>query len=340
MKLKISDQIERDDALSHPGEEAERYSEWHHFTFNDDRCGLYGIFNLALSGDVRDQERGRAGVSLVVCEGRRSWRGTMNLYAADETSFASGALALAVGGNSVAFREGRYVVAGALKDRSIVLEATWTPRASALRVENIGGLINTFILPRLTVEGVLSIDGREHRLEATGYHDHNWGHWSWGRDLGWDWGYILEPEAQGGTAAVSIVFGQVTDAARAAARSDLVLLVWIGERCEQIFLDDAVEIAVAGELSGVDVPRVPGLLAMLDPGRPQIPRRLFIRAAEGEDRLEISFEVESALQFLIPHPSAVGNTRISELVGRYQVRGILGGRPVDFSYTGFAEIAG
>ena len=46
-------------------------------------------------------------------------------------------------------------VAGALKDGSIELAATWTPRVTGLLISNIGGLINTFILPRLEVAGRL-----------------------------------------------------------------------------------------------------------------------------------------------------------------------------------------
>jgi hypothetical protein len=28
---------------------------------------------------------------------------------------------------------------------------------------------------------------------APGYHDHNWGRWHWGQDLGWEWGCFLPP---------------------------------------------------------------------------------------------------------------------------------------------------
>lgn len=347
MRISVVDRIERGDALSRPRTgpgDAERYSEWHHFNFNDDANGLYGIFNLALSGDVGDPEKGRAGVSLVVSEQGR-WRGTMNMHPVEDARYEPGAVDLALGDCSVRLRDGRYRIAGALKDGSVVLDAVCTPACEGVRVDNIGGLVSTFILPRLDVEGTLSVAGRDYRFDgATGYHDHNWGYWTWGSDLGWDWGYIIEAPAgvpeEGRARPVSLVFGQVTDATRARAKSDLVLVVWVGDRCTQVFLDDAVEIAAGGELARNAVPRVPGVLALLDGHHRPVPDHLEIRARDGDEWLEMALDVDHAMQFLIPHAGGRGTTTVSELVGRYSVRGVLDGEKLDFSYVGFAELAG
>lgn len=359
MQVRPATSIARDDALTPPqpgAADAARYSEWHHFNFNDEASEVYGIFNLALSGDVHDPGRARAGVSLVVCERGVGWHGTMNLHPVEESRFARGVLDLSIGGNQVRFRRGRYEVAGALKDGSVALAATFTPRAAPMRIDRIGGVVSSFLLPRFDVEGTLRLRGREIPLRgASGYHDHNWGTWDWGRDIGWDWGYIIqrpEPPARSGGARsarrngpavaepVSIVFGQVTDATRASARSDLVVLVWQGDRWSRAFLADAVSIETAGERRYGDVPRVPGVMTLLAPARPRIPERVHIRAADGDDHLTITLAVDAAMQFLIPHPSTTGHTTISELLGEYHVQGVLDGEPVDFRYVGFAELAG
>jgi hypothetical protein len=317
-----------------------RYSEWHHFNFNDDVNGLYGIVNLAISGDMENTDTGRVALSLVVCE-RGRWRGTMTMYRAGEASFTSGEVDLEVGPNSVRLQEGCYVVAGSLKDQSVAVNATWRPLCSGVRVNNIGGMISTFIIPRMSVEGTLRIEGRSYRLNgATGYHDHNWGYWNWGKDLGWDWGYILEERADDHDSPLSIVFGQVTDATRAAARSDMVLIVWEGARLTQVFLDDTVEITTSGVLPAYRVPQIPGLLSFLQLKRREVPRSLVIHASDTADALQLYMNVDNGLQFLLPQPVGTGITTVSELLGRYQVKGTLDGRPLDFSYVGFAELAG
>ena len=149
----------------------------------------------------------------------------MNVYTRDDVRFASGQIDLAVGESAVRFADGCYQVRARLKDESVAIDATWTPQAEAVRIENMGGFINTFIVPRLATSGEVVIRGRRVVLRAVpGYHDHNWGTWDWSRDLGWNWGYLLdEPSSGSTTLATSIVFGQVTDATRSAARTELVL---------------------------------------------------------------------------------------------------------------------
>lgn len=313
-----------------------RYSEWHHFTFHDAAAGVHGICNLALSGDVRDPDRSRAGLSLVVSEGAR-WRGTMNLYGTEEAAFEPGTVDLAVGPGAAVLEDGRYRVRAALKDGSVALDAVWSPRAEALRVDSIGGMVSTCIVPRLDVEGTVAVDGRTHRLAGTGYHDHNWGYWEWGRDLGWNWGYVADPSPE---RPRTVVFGQVTDAGRAAARSDMVVAVWEDERWSQAFLDDAVRVTADGDLPLAGVPRVPGVLAAIEGRRRPVPRRLGVRAEDGEQWLELSLDVGGALQFLVPHAGGDGTTTVSELLGTYDVKGALDGEPIGFSAPGFAELAG
>lgn len=348
MRIQLTGSLKQGDQIRYPradpghgrAEKLANYSEWHHFNFNDDTNELYGIVNLAMSGDMDDADTGRVAVSLVVCE-RGRWRGTMAMYRAGEVRFTPGEVDLKVGPNNVRLRQGCYVVTGSLKDRSVVMNATWRPLCAGVHINNIGGMISTFVIPRMSVEGTLVIEGRTYRLNrATGYHDHNWGYWSWGRDLGWDWGYILEGQTEDQQAPLSIVFGQVTDATRAAARSDLVFIVWEGDELTQVFLDDAVNIATAGALPFSRVPQVPGLLSFIQVQRREVPSSLVIQASDAADALELQMNVSNGLQFLLPRPVGAGVTTVSELVGRYRVKGTLNGRSLDFSYVGFAELAG
>jgi hypothetical protein len=344
MKLRFARHDMAGDAISAYDEEASdarHKSEWHHFTFTSGAQGLYGMVNLAISGDIRSGERCRAALSLIVYEREHGWSGTMNVYTRDEVRFESGQIDLAIGSSSVCFVDGSYQVRGRLKDDSVRIDARWTPVSEAVRIENMGGFINTFIVPRLVATGEVIIRGRRLELiETFGYHDHNWGTWDWSRDLGWNWGYLLEAPSGSAAEPRSIVFGQVTDAARSAERTELVLMVWHGDALSHVFLDDAVTLEVAGH-SAIAAPRVPGVMALLNPGRiSRIPERLVLRARDGRDVLEIECAVEHAVQLLIPHGTGSKYTAVSEMVGEYRARGSIEGVPVDFRCGGFAELAG
>jgi hypothetical protein len=345
MKLRFARHDMTADAISvhaADGADARHKSEWHHFTFTDDAQGLYGMVNLAVSGDVRSSERCRAAVSLIVYEREHGWSGTMNVYTREDVRFKSGEIDLAVGACAVRFVDGNYHVRARLKDDSVAIDATWAPQAEAVCIENMGGFINTFIVPRLATRGEIVIGGRRVVVEAApGYHDHNWGTWDWSRDLGWNWGYLLDaPPADSALPATSIVFGQVTDATRSSARTELVLMVWRGGALTHVFLDDAVTLEVNGR-SRVTAPRMPGVMALLNPGQAgRIPARLLVHARDGTDELEIECVVEHAVQLLIPHAAGRQYTAVSELVGNYHVRGRIDGAVIEYRCAGFAELAG
>jgi hypothetical protein len=120
----------------------------------------------------------------------------------------------------------------------------------------------------------------------------------------------------------------------------MVLMIWSGRRPNHVFLDNAVEMSTQGVLKDVDIPRVPGLMSLLEPERRPVPRAIRIEAREADEWIEMNLDVHQAMQFVIPHPTGSATTTVSELVGTYGVRGSIEGQPIDFSYVGFAELAG
>ena len=57
------------------------------------------------------------------------------------------------------------------------------------------GWIAWYVVPRLRCRGRATVGGptRSTSTGASAYHDHNWGRWHWGDDLGWEWGCFLAP---------------------------------------------------------------------------------------------------------------------------------------------------
>ena len=61
---------------------------------------------------------------------------------------------------------------------------------STVPVEAINWIVAS---SKMRVNGELTVDGKEYGLEnVRGYHDHNWGYWQWGDNLGWDWGQVIQ----------------------------------------------------------------------------------------------------------------------------------------------------
>ena len=138
----------------------------------------------------------------------------------------------------------------------------------------------------------------------------------------------------------AFVFGQVTDARRATARTEMVLLRWRGSQLTQVFLDDSVTLESLGRLT-IDAPRVPGVMALFVPGRAgSVPEELSVVARDGLDEVSIAYSVRDAINFLIPHPTAgSAHTNVAELVGRYTARGTIDGELIAFERDAFAEVA-
>jgi hypothetical protein len=157
--------------------------------------------------------------------------------------------------------------------------------------------------------------------------------------VGWNWGYVLQ-SSESDDSAVSIVYGQVTDAARSKSVTDLVLMVWQGQRLTHAFFDEAVGFEALGRFEG-RMSTVPGAMALLSPARfAMAPDRLLVEAKDGGDFIRMDYKVLEAMRFLIFNPSSSSYTAVAELLGDYSVNGELDGRAFSFRSVAFAELAG
>ena len=182
------------------------------------------------------------------------------------------------------------------------------------------GWISWHVAPRLRLEGALALDGRPLELTgASGYHDHNWGRWHWGDDIGWQWGAFLAPAP-----ALAVVLSRGTD--RLHRRGEPVLTLHGHDRM-WTFRGGCVAVHREGWFDGPLV-RVPGAMAALQAGRrrPRLPTVVRVTADDGYDRLELRFEVSGAAQIIAADPHRRGYSFNHELVGRFAGHGRTGGR--------------
>ena len=87
------------------------------------------------------------------------------------------------------------------------------------------------------------MDGTTYSLDGSpAYHDHDWGHFRWGRDFAWEWGFSLPEDPSN---PWSLVFVRMSDRSRHQAYTQAVF-VWRREATHRTFLDHEIGIATRG----------------------------------------------------------------------------------------------
>jgi len=316
------------DTLRPPGRldvTADAYKDWLHVNVFDHDSGCIGIFNTSLHGSPRDARARAIGTALMHAPDT-GWVGNVEVIAISQanigpTSIGLEHVAIATDGPDAVLASAALPAAG--------LEARFTASARS-RPINVDyplpfgtGWISWYVLPRLAVTGGMVVDGR--RLDLTGataYHDHNWGRWHWGDDVGWEWGACAarDPEAT----FVVFVVSRATDRAHLNTTGALLIADFAGER--RCFGGGNLRIRLEGRFGG-RLLRLPGALAALHQDRitPALPDRIHVRADDGIDALEIEIRVRAVAQLIAADPVRRGYGFLHEMAGAFVASYRVGG---------------
>lgn len=312
------------------------YKEWLHFCVHG--RGVDAVINFSVAGGGRGA--GEAHVTALVRD--EAWDGGVDAHAGEAVVLRRDRLDASFGRSALAFRDGEYHLSAVLEDRPISIALSLRPRTAPLLKSHVplgeGASAHWLLVPRLTARGVIAASGREHRLEAApAYHDHNWGHFAWGGDFAWDWGYGLPARADN---PWSVVFTRLGDRARTAV-SMQALMLWKGARQHRVLSGRDVEVIEEGRLRPRRILKVPRVMALLAPeAATDVPRRLEIRAAAGGDHLRLRFEAEDPVQILLPDDRGLGVTVINEVRSSIRLTGVVRGERVAMEGHGMLEIVG
>jgi len=308
---------------------AAAYKDWLHLNVFDHPSGCIGIFNTSLHGSPNDV-RSRAIGTALVHEPGVGWIGNVEVAGIGEVSV--GTTSIGLERVAVATDPSPGIVLASARLPADGLEAGITATVSARPVDvpmpfPFGpGWISWYIVPRLSVEGGLVLRARRLDLSgATAYHDHNYGRWHWGDEVGWEWGACAAADA-----AVTLVVvgpGHPSVRARNGSRSivqshghtmgTMLLADVAGER--RSFSSGLVHTDYRGRLTQ-PLRRLPGALAALHQDRiaPPLPDRILVRASDGVDCVEIEFRPRAAAQIIAADPARRGYGFIHEMVGRFE----------------------
>jgi hypothetical protein len=315
------------------------YKEWQHFLIHAEGLHLLINFNLnddPWAPDARHAETAR----LIVLAKRENWEGDADRFQPEEVTVEAGSIDATFGRNTLRFRDGCYHVSFALRHRPIAGELVIKPAAFPGLGYNqpLAGMgTNSWLfVPRALASGEVRLDGHTQRFtEAPAYHDHNWGHFTWGDDFSWEWGSGV-PRDKGNP--WSVVYVRMSDRGRSIARSQ-ALYIWHGTQPRRIFYDAQIRAETSGRLRGPRLLKVPRPMALLSPGGAHdVPQRLTCLGRADDDEVMMTFVADAAAQIIMP--SEIDLTSIAvlnEVNGHVELKGRLGGEPVHMEGPGVFE---
>jgi hypothetical protein len=322
----------------HPKLSGDSYKEWHYFNFIDEENDLRFFVTFLIAGNLDEQSYASVIMAYNIDENfDGSYVNYLIPYISSDSpdiiisnNYFDNYVELLPNGYKV-HAEGIIISSG----DPIIFDATYIPKAepTSLFKGTIGDSYSgdnmnwVSAAPACKVIGNLIIGEEDHPLDGVrGYHDHNWGTWSWGDNIGWDWGQGIEAnndDVDTDVGMYRIVLGRLTDSSHFNGNGNRLLL-WKNKN--QI----AILEEVTFEYEWITVPCLPYSYLST------------IKATAVDDSGNVitsTFRISNTIPLelcdsLIPQTSC---TNILELTGTYDVSGTIDGKPINFQAAGFAE---
>lgn len=311
------------------------YKDWLHLNVMHHPSGCVGLINVSLHGAPEDPRSRAIGAALVHVPGV-GWVGNLEIKGFGEVALGRASIGLERVALAVHYPSG--ALAASVRDpaHSLAVNLTATPTAGPVVVEErlpLGsGWISWYAVPRLALSGEWVVGEQRMSLEAaSAYHDHNWGRWRWGDDMGWEWGCFLAPSP-----GAAFVLSRVTD--RSHRRLGSPSLTVQAEGLRRTFNGPSVRLEYEGALDDTRR-RLPGALAALHQDRAglRLPKTLRVEAGDGLDRVVVEFDARAAAQLIAAEPLARGYAFIHEMPGAFTYSGLMGGRELGGAGLGILE---
>ncbi len=219
--------------------------------------------------------------------------------------------------------EGNYIVEVSDPRSQISISFQGEARATPLLVTEASpfgsGFIGWGLVPGFAVVGELLIGGNSYSLDQNcfGYHDHNFGRFRWGEDIGWEW-FVVTATCPDGR-EITLILDQRTNKDHS-ARGLAYIFVYIDHKLRKIFLGNSIRIDWNWSNSIEKPLRLPGIMASLFSHRSaRIPQNLQIEAADDQDDLSMQVNFDGMIELIVPDNQARQYTFIEELTGEIEV---------------------
>ena len=318
------------------------HKEWLHFCVHGP--GVAALINFSLVDERRHEGLAWEEVARLTAlvHDEAGWDGDVDVFDDHEVDVPGGRVEARYGHNSLRFEGGAYRIQVRLRERDVSMDLALTPMCLPGRAPNLplegGSPIHWVVVPRLKVTGTIQVGERVHRLiDAPGYHDHNWGHWSWGDDFAWEWGFGLSERLE---SPWHMVFVRLTNRARTRILAQ-AFSVWRDGRQRRTFREQDVSLRHERLLRPAQVTKIPRVMGLVSPAMPtDVPERLHLVGRTRQDEVHVRFEGQDVGQVIIPNDNNFGVTIINEVSGKVEMGGRIGGEEVHMAGRAVFEFLG
>ena len=305
----------------HEPEAPTDWKEWYHFVLFDPQGGVRILANCSLSG-VPGNGQVTFSTLATVAEADHRYEtygfvrdAEWEIGSVGRAPFRaeSGGFACVVDGPNSWFngRDSRSGVALALRGRALV-----DPLVIPEYLPFGSGFVGWGLVPGVRPDGELRIGDQSFSIGSDWfcYHDHNYGRFRWGDDVGWIW-FVISARLPGGEDLVLVMHrGNSRQASRIGTP---YLFVYAGGALRKSFVGATLDIVWTWTDVPVRPPRMPGSMASLFAAHPtRVPTGLKIDAADEKDRLALRMSVDSLMEYILPDNVHRQYSFIEEMNGR------------------------
>lgn len=314
------------------------WKDWYHFILMEPNRGVRVLVNWTLSGRP---DRGEMQLSLIATLPREC----LSAELSPETPLATFGTAypqrwevgmvnrepLRLRGRGVSLEIDGKQLRVAVQDQRAGLAIAFEAESEAtplLVTEDStfgSGFIGWGLVPGLRVAGELSVGEESFGIDRNWfcYHDHNFGRFRWGEDIGWEWFVAFVTCTNGRT--LTLVLDRRTNKNHSQWGLSYVF-VYLGNQLRKIFLSPTLEIGWGWSATAVLPLRLPGIMASVFAHRSlPMPDSLRVEAVDERDRLSLSVRFDSAMELVVPDKRSCQYSFIEEVSGNVEVSFLLNG---------------
>src|SRR5688572_3775083 len=177
------------------------YKEWQHFNVFDNKTGLFALINYVISGNIYNISKGVVAKVALIRDPEGLIYSAIEPHNTKKLNISYLGPDIQFNGASIIYKNYSYRVSLIMDTIPIKADLNFKIASQPLTsmTKPFGsGFLGWSAFCKMIVNGSITIKDTEYTIKNSyGYHDHDWGRYSWGENVGWEWGIFGEDDPSG-----------------------------------------------------------------------------------------------------------------------------------------------